>query len=94
MRQIARYVSAALLVYAAQIAAPALGADGETFQVAAASCTSHYNTCVTRCRRDVPQDKACPSDHCVPKLSECKASGCWQEGQRYGGHQFCDLKPG
>jgi len=94
MRQTIRYANAMVLVYAALIAAPALGMETAPTQIAAASCTSHYSICVTRCRRDVPQDKACPTDHCVPKLSECKASGCWQEGPRYGGQLSCNLKRG
>jgi len=95
MRQILRYWSAILLVYAALAAVPALGMESGTSQiVAAASCSSHYTTCVMRCHRDAPQDKACPSDHCVPKLSECKANGCWQEGRRYGGQLACNLRRG
>lgn len=93
MQSIMRYASALCVVYAALIAAPALGMDKTAIQVAAAgSCTSTYNTCVARCRRDVPHDKACPSDHCAPKLTTCRSSGCWQEGQRYGGQLTCNLK--
>lgn len=94
MRLVMEYGRAMILVYAALAAAPVLGAQKEAglIQLAAGSCTSTYNTCVARCRRDVPHDKACPSDHCAPKLATCKSDGCWQEGQRYGGGLTCNLK--
>ncbi len=66
----------------------------DTMQLAAGSCTGTYSVCVARCRKDNPTDKACPSDHCAPKLSECRSTGCWQEGQRYGGRKTCNLKLG
>jgi len=91
MRLTMRYVSAMFLVYAALSAVPALGTENGTMVMAAASCTGTYRQCVARCRRDVPQDKACPSDHCAPKLGTCKSSGCWQEGARYGGGLTCNL---
>ena len=90
-----RCMSAICIVYAALAAVPKSGiASGATLVAAAGSCTGIYNTCVARCRKDVPDDKACPSDHCMPKLATCKTSGCWQEGARYGGKQTCDLKRG
>ena len=90
MQAMMRLVSVAIVIGVALSEAAAL--ESGTFQVAQASCTATYNTCVARCRRDVPKDLACPSDHCVPKLASCKSSGCWQEGQRYGGKLMCNLK--
>ena len=56
------------------------------------SCSEAHRTCVQRCKADNPTDKACPSDHCDPKLNACRASGCWQEGRAYGGQEHCKLK--
>lgn len=91
MRSIKRYLGAMILVYMALSTAAALGMERGNVELAAASCTGTYNTCVARCRRDVPHDTACPSDHCMPKRDACKSSGCWQEGQRYGGKLTCNL---
>lgn len=55
------------------------------------SCGQIHATCVKRCKADNPTDKACPSDHCDPKLSECRKTGCWQEGRRYGSALHCNL---
>jgi len=57
----------------------------------AASCTNSLNTCAARCRKDVPDDRNCVSDHCAPKFGTCKATGCWQEGARYGNVKTCNL---
>ena len=70
---------------------PASAAEGLAFDVAD-SCSATSSRCVARCKRDVPNDKACPTDHCLPKLAACKSSGCWTEGGRYGGGTTCDLK--
>lgn len=94
MRSLSGFIAAACLVLAAFIASPAQSRDDSAFQVAAGSCSGTYNMCVARCKRDNPQDRACPSDHCAPKLATCKTSGCWQEGRRYGGKTTCDLKRG
>jgi len=83
----------AATIAAAAFAGGSVHAQDRAIQLAAAGgCMSKYNTCVMRCRRDVPQDRNCPSDHCSPKLSTCKATGCWQEGRRYGGQKSCGLK--
>lgn len=66
----------------------------QTMQLAAGSCTGMNATCVARCKKDNPLDKACPTDHCTPKLNECRSTGCWQQGQRYGGQKTCNLKLG
>jgi hypothetical protein len=57
-----------------------------------ASCTSSLNTCAARCRKDNPQDRNCVSDHCTPKFDSCKASGCWQQGGKYGNVLTCNLE--
>ena len=62
--------------------------------VAAGSCGGFYSTCAARCKKDNPADRNCASDHCAPKLAECKSSGCWHEGRRYGGGKTCNLKRG
>jgi hypothetical protein len=66
-------------------------ADG-SFKVAqGATCQSWYSMCSQRCKTRLPDDKNCTSDHCSPKLSICKQTGCWQEGQQYGGGKTCGL---
>ena len=63
-----------------------------SFQVAqAGSCRAMQSTCAARCKERAPQDKNCVSDHCTPKLSECRQTGCWQEGKQYGGGKTCGL---
>lgn len=94
MRSILGLFAATMLVTLGLNASPAQSRDAGAFQVAAGSCSGTYATCVARCRRDNPQDRACPSDHCAPKLATCKTSGCWQEGQRYGGKLTCNLQRG
>ena len=65
--------------------------DG-SFQVAqAGSCQSSFRTCAARCKERAPKDKSCASDHCSPKLAECRQTGCWQEGALYGGAKQCGL---
>ena len=62
------------------------------FQVAAGgSCRGMFNTCAARCKQRLPNDKNCTSDHCSPKLAECRQTGCWQEGANYGGGKTCGL---
>jgi hypothetical protein len=94
MRSMLGFVAAAIIASAGFAWSPAHSRDAGAIQMAAGSCTATFNVCVARCRKDNPQDKACPSDHCSPKLAQCKSTGCWQEGQRYGGRQTCGLKTG
>jgi hypothetical protein len=94
MRSVLALIAVAMLVSAGPVASAAQSRDAGAFQLAAGSCSGTYGQCVARCRKDNPQDKACPSDHCAPKLATCKTSGCWQEGQRYGGQQTCNLSRG
>lgn len=83
----------ALVAGVSAIGGGAASARDGAFQVAAAgSCKSHHSTCAQRCRKDNPTDANCVSDHCDPKLSACRQSGCWQDGRRYGGQEFCGLK--
>lgn len=56
------------------------------------SCSGFQSLCAKRCVQRAPDDKNCVSDHCTPKLQECRSSGCWQEGRLYGGAQTCNLK--
>jgi hypothetical protein len=76
------------------IAANSTASASEAIILAADTCASFQSTCAVRCRKDNPQDKSCVSDHCLPKLAQCKTTGCWQEGQRYGGGQTCGMKRG
>ncbi len=81
----------ALSVSFSQLAFAGQPGDG-SFKVAqAGSCQSMFRTCAARCRERAPQDKNCVSDHCSPKLSECRQTGCWQEGALYGGGKQCGL---
>ena len=85
-------VFAIVLMTAGLVAHPA---QSQSVQVAqAGSCASFSSTCASRCRKDNPADKKCFSDHCAPKLATCKATGCWREGNRYGGGQTCNLRRG
>ena len=58
---------------------------------AAESCSSFQATCAARCKQRNPGDADCVSDHCTPKLNECRTTGCWQEGKLYGGALTCKL---
>lgn len=55
------------------------------------SCQNWFSTCASRCKSRAPSDKNCVSDHCSPKLADCRKSGCWQEGAAYGGGRQCGL---
>jgi hypothetical protein len=57
----------------------------------AASCQGMFSQCAARCKTRAPTDKNCVSDHCSPKLGQCRQSGCWQEGAMYGGGKTCGL---
>lgn len=59
---------------------------------AQSSCSGFQATCAKRCKERAPTDKNCVSDHCTPKLQECRSTGCWQEGNLYGGAKTCNLK--
>lgn len=56
------------------------------------SCSAFQAQCAARCKQRVPDDKNCVSDHCSPKLAECRVTACWQEGNAYGGKRVCNLK--
>ncbi|MBY0613293.1 MAG: hypothetical protein K2P80_14020 [Beijerinckiaceae bacterium] len=70
----------------------ALAAGSVGTALAAESCSSFQKTCAARCQQRLPRDKDCMPDHCTPKLTECRATGCWQEGKLYGGALTCNLK--
>jgi hypothetical protein len=57
----------------------------------AGSCKATFDVCAARCKTRLPDDKNCTSDHCSPKLIECRSTGCWQEGRLYGGATTCGL---
>jgi hypothetical protein len=57
----------------------------------AGSCKATFDVCAARCKTRLPDDKNCTSDHCSPKLIECRSTGCWQEGKLYGGALTCGL---
>jgi hypothetical protein len=97
IRSIVGLFVAAFLVMPGFAVGPARSqsAGADLIQLAQGStCKSWFNNCAARCRKDNPQDRNCPSDHCSPKLADCKANGCWQEGNRYGGGRTCNLKRG
>jgi hypothetical protein len=66
----------------------AAGADAST------SCQSFFSQCSARCVNNAKgESKAkCTADHCSPKLASCRQSGCWTEGNAYGGGTTCNLK--
>jgi len=61
---------------------------------AASSCQSFFSQCAARCANNPKgETKAkCTADHCSPKLASCRQSGCWTEGNVYGGGTTCNLK--
>ncbi len=59
---------------------------------AAETCSSFQSVCAARCKQRAPQDADCVSDHCTPKLVDCRKTGCWQEGRLYGGQVSCGLR--
>ena len=69
---------------------PPLSNPAAPFEIAG-SCKDFQNTCAARCRTREPGDKTCVSDHCTPKLAQCRSTGCWQEGAAYGGALTCNL---
>jgi hypothetical protein len=79
-----------VVILAAPAAAQPLP-DGSFRLAAGGSCQSWFSSCAVRCKQRVPDDKNCVSDHCSPKLAQCRASGCWQEGNAYGGGRHCGL---
>ncbi|MCB9999911.1 MAG: hypothetical protein KDJ20_01705 [Hyphomicrobiales bacterium] len=69
--------------------AVAAGADTSSAQT---SCSGFQSMWAKRCKQRVPGDANCVSDHCTPKLQECRSTGCWQEGRLYGGRETCNLR--
>ena len=59
---------------------------------AQSSCSAFQAQCAALCKQRVPDDKNCVSDHCTPKLVECRVTACWQEGNAYGAKRVCNLK--
>ena len=60
-------------------------------EIAAGSCKGFQSSCAARCKTRAPTDANCVSDHCSPKLAQCRSTGCWQEGAAYGGALTCNL---
>lgn len=60
----------------------------------ASSCQAFFSQCSARCANNSQgHSKAkCTADHCSPKLSTCRQTGCWTEGKAYGGGKTCNLK--
>jgi hypothetical protein len=61
-------------------------------QATPGSCQGFQDMCARRCPQWAPNDPKCVADHCTPKLLECRRTGCWQEGQRFGGALTCNLR--
>ncbi len=85
------FVAFALFFVAASPSQASESLSGMLHLAAAQTCQSFQNTCAARCKVRVPDDPDCVSDHCTPKLEECRTTGCWQEGSLYGGKQTCGL---
>ncbi len=83
----------ALMLVASPAAASSGGkpAPGSFLMAQGGTCRSFQDTCAARCVARLPDDKNCVSDHCTPKLAECRKTGCWQEGNLYGGAKTCGL---
>jgi hypothetical protein len=72
---------------AAVLGTLAVGAAAQT------TCAGFYSQCKARCPEWSKEPVAkCAADHCAPKLSTCRSTGCWTEGPRYGGGKYCNLK--
>lgn len=91
MRKIYAFALLSCILGAAPTPGFSAPASDGSFMVAAASCRSMHSTCARRCKERAPTDTSCVADHCDPKLSECRQTGCWQEGRMYGGAQTCNL---
>ena len=52
---------------------------------AAESCNTWRDTCLSRTQGD--------ESFCGPKVEECRRTGCFTEGKRYGGAMHCGLGP-
>jgi hypothetical protein len=81
----------AVVATAIASAAPQSLPEGSYRIAAAGSCKSWFSQCAARCKAGAPADRTCVTDHCVPKLAECRATGCWQEAGQYGGGRHCGL---
>ena len=55
------------------------------------SCQGWHSVCLKRCQETQPGNASCPKTNCGPKLATCRSTGCWQEGQAYGGGKVCGL---
>lgn len=64
-----------------------------SYELHASSCQALFSQCSARCVNNTKgETKAkCTADHCSPKLASCRKSGCWTEGQAYGGATTCNL---
>lgn len=82
---------ASLILSTSALLAGSEGPGNGTLQLAQTSCKAMQAMCAARCKQRVPDDKNCVSDHCTPKLVECRSTGCWQEGRQYGGKLSCNL---
>jgi hypothetical protein len=95
MKPISLAILALFIAVAPALVVPALAevsrVPGSYMTAQGGTCRSFQDTCAARCLARVPDDKNCVSDHCTPKLAECRKTGCWQEGNLYGGAKTCNL---
>lgn len=70
-----------------------LGTAALDTAAAQSSCRGFFSQCSARCANNPKgESKAkCTADHCSPKLSTCRRTGCWTEGAQYGGQTHCKL---
>jgi hypothetical protein len=61
---------------------------------AQSSCGGFFSQCAARCAEPGRKEPApkCVADHCTPKRDNCRKTGCWTEGAKYGGGKTCNLK--
>ena len=91
MKQIAAQIASVLALSWIVVTGPLPFSDPAAPFAVAGSCSGFQATCAARCRTRAPTDKNCVSDHCSPKLAQCRNTGCWQEGAAYGGALTCNL---
>jgi len=57
---------------------------------AQSSCGEWNSTCRARC--DQSSGGASCTKYCAGQMAQCRQSGCWTQGQRFGGARHCNLR--
>lgn len=57
---------------------------------AQSSCSEWNSTCRARCNQT--NGGASCAKYCAGQMAQCRQSGCWTQGQRFGGARHCNLR--